>query len=139
MPLSPCSILYINSAASPLTQSQALRSLGFHVTESVETPPADSMERYHGVIVRAASDCPLPPIANRLRARPHFDRRVLLALVAPAVSVRDQRDAVDSGFDAVLPEECSARDLAATILGLLRKYPEHRCLLRTVTGRRKAA
>lgn len=139
MLLSPCSLLYINSAASRRTQTQALRSLGFHVTESVDTPPADQMERYHGVIVRAASDCPLPPIANRLRARPRFDRRVLVALVSTAVPARDQRDAVDSGFDAVLPEECSARDLAATILGVLRKYPEHRCALRTVTGRRKAA
>jgi CheY-like chemotaxis protein len=139
VPLSPCSILYINSAASPCTQTQALRSLGFHVTESVDTPPADQMERYHAVIIRAAPEYPLPTIANRLRARPRFDRRVLVALVAQAVSVRDRRDAVDSGFDAVLAEECSARDLAAAILGLLRKYPEHRCVLRTVTGRRQAA
>jgi CheY-like chemotaxis protein len=134
-----CSVLYINSAESTYTQTQALRSLGFHVVESVDIPIGRSMEEYHAVIVRAKSDCPLASVATRLRARPRFGRRVLIALVSESASAREKRDAVDSGFDAVLPDACTARDLAAAILGLLRKYPEHRCVLRTVTGRRKAA
>jgi len=43
------------------------------------------------------------------------------------------------GFDQTLPESCSARDIAAHVLRLLRAFPEFRCLLRAPNGRRKAA
>jgi hypothetical protein len=78
-------------------------------------------------------------IAARLRAKPQFGRRVLLALVQDGVSDRDNREALMSGFDLTLPDRCSARDIAAHILRLLRGYPEYRCLLRAPNGRRKAA
>ncbi|HYT74684.1 MAG TPA: hypothetical protein VEL79_08045 [Vicinamibacterales bacterium] len=136
---SQCVILYINSSASDCTQTRALRSLGFRVVETGDIPEGDTMEGYHAVVLRAKSDCPLPSVATRFRARPGFGRRVLIALVAASVSLRAKHDAVDSGFDLVLPEDCSARDLAAAILGLLRRFPEYRCLLRSITGRRRAA
>ena len=78
-------------------------------------------------------------IATRLRAKPRFGRRILLALVPDGVSDRDNRDALMSGFDLTLPDGCSARDIASHILRLLRGFPEYRCLLRAPNGRRKAA
>jgi CheY-like chemotaxis protein len=134
-----CSILYINAAAFADTQTCALRSLGFDVVEVDDVPARETLMTYHAVIVRAEPRCQLPSVAARLRAAPHFGRRVLIALVPSSVAARDRRDAVDSGFDAVLPEQCSARDLAAAILSMLRKYPEHRCLLRAHNARHKAA
>jgi hypothetical protein len=136
---SVCVILYINSSGADDTQCQGLRSIGFQVVEDADIPGGQTLENYHAVVLRARPGCPLSTVAMRFRARPRFGRRVLIALVPPSVTARARRDAVDSGFNGVLDEECSARDLAAAILGLLRKYPEHRCVLRTVTGRRKAA
>jgi hypothetical protein len=75
----------------------------------------------------------------RLRAKRHFGRRVLLALVPDGMTDRARREAVVSGFDHALPATCGARDLAATILRLLRPYPEYRCLLRQPGRRRRAA
>jgi hypothetical protein len=74
-----------------------------------------------------------------MRVKPHFGRRVLIALVCDAVPVTARRDAQACGFDVVLAESCPARDLAAHILRGLRPFPEYRCLLRTPNGRRKAA
>ena len=78
-------------------------------------------------------------LAARLRARAHFGRRVLIALVGPALNDRARREATMSGFDAALATNCSARDLAAIILKRLRPYPEYRCILRAPGKRRKAA
>ena len=139
MASSQCLILYINSAASETTHAQTLRSLGFHVVETGDIPDRETLQTFHAVVIRTSPGCPLPSVANRVRAQPRFGRRVLIALVPPAVSAREKRDAVDSGFDLVLAEDCTARDLAAAILALLRRFPEHRCVLRSVTGRRKAA
>jgi hypothetical protein len=113
--------------------------MGFRVDESDELPGNEALASYHAVIVRPAETCNLPMLATRLRAKPRFGRRILMALVAPAVVPRDQREAMLSGFDATIPVDCGARDLAATILRLLRPIPEFRCLLRSPTGRRKAA
>jgi len=78
-------------------------------------------------------------IGARLRAKPQFGRRILMALMADDVLERDSREARLSGFDETLSSTCSARDIAAHILRLLRGYPEYRCLLRAPNGRRKAA
>jgi CheY-like chemotaxis protein len=134
-----CSILYINAAAFADTQTCALRSLGFDVLEVADVPARETLMTYHAVIVRTEPRCRLPTVSARLRSAPLFGRRVLIALVPASVTARDRRDAVDSGFDAVLPEQSSARDLAAAILGMLRKYPEYRCILRSHNGRHKAA
>lgn len=133
-----CAILYINTDSFVDTQTAALRSLGFHVVEMDDVPPRDTLSTYHAVVLRARAGCQLPHVAARLRAAPLFGRRVLIALVSASVTPRERRDAIDSGFDLVLPEQSSARDLASSILSLLRKYPEHRCLLRGHTRRRAA-
>lgn len=134
-----CSILYINTCEFSDTQTSALRALGFDVVEVGDVPARDSLARHHGVIVRMRNGKRLTSVAARLRSAPLFGRRVLIALVPSTVTVAERRDAVHSGFDVVLPEQCSARDLAAAILSLLRKYPEHRCLLRSHKQRRRVA
>lgn len=133
-----CSILYINVGAVADTHVSALRSLGFEVVEMDDVPERDTLAKYHAVVLRMNGGR-LPLIAARLRAAPRFGRRALIALVPSSMPSRDRRDAVDSGFDVVLPEQSSARDLAAAILSLLRRCPEHRCVLRSHTNRRRAA
>jgi hypothetical protein len=117
----------------------ALQSLGFRVDESEDLPMSELMAGYHAVIVRAPEVRQLAMIGTRLRARPHFGRRALLALVADDPGSRECRDATMCGFDHILSDSCTARDIAAQILRLLRAYPEYRCLLRAPKGRRKAA
>ena len=134
-----CGILFIGPCGSDDRRVAALRSLGFLVEESEQFPSTEDLAAYHAVIVRAVAGCPLTMVGARLRAKPLFGRRVLIALVADAVSDRDKREAMMSGFDQALSDTCSARDIAAHILRLLRGFPEYRCLLRTPQGRRKAA
>jgi hypothetical protein len=134
-----CGILFIGVCGKDKARIDALQSLGFRVDESADVPPVDTIAPYHAVIVRARESHRLTVIGTRLRARPHFGRRVLLALVGGDVSERECRDATLTGFDQILSETCTARDIAAQILRLLRAYPEYRCLLRAPKGRRKAA
>lgn len=134
-----CSILFINSGGTDDEQIKGLRSIGFRVVEADDLPSADVFGGYHATIVRVRDDSPLAMLATRLRAKPKFGRRALIALVGDRTRAEDKRDAIASGFDVTLPDGCSARDLAATILRLLRPYPEYRCLLRAPNGRRKAA
>jgi hypothetical protein len=134
-----CGILFIGPCGSDDRRLAALRSLGFLVYESEHFPSTEDLAGYHAVIVRALPGCPLTMVGARLRAKPLFGRRVLIALVAEAVSDREKRDAMMCGFDQMLSDTCSARDIAAHILRLLRGFPEYRCLLRAPQGRRKAA
>lgn len=134
---SQCSLLFINTDGFTDTQACALRALGFVVVEETDVPERDTLARHHGIIVRMTNGRRLTSVAARLRAAPLFGRRVLLALVPASVTMRERRDAIHCGFDLVLPQESSARDLAASILSLLRRYPEHKCLLRTHTSRRR--
>ena len=136
--MTQCSILYVTPRGDG-TQVGGLKALGFHVDEGRELPPSDALTRYHAIIVRAHDGFQLPMLAARMRAKPHFGRRVLVALVPEAMADRDKREAIHSGFDYTLPESCGVRDLAAAILRLLRPYPEYRCILRAPGGRRKAA
>jgi hypothetical protein len=134
-----CTILFVRPEHKGAPQSAALRLLGFHVDETEELPGNEAFARYHAVIVRPAAPCNLPMLAARLRAKPRFGRRVLLALVEDGLAPRQRREAMLSGFDEALPETCGARALAAAVLRLLRPYPEYRCLLRAPGRRRKAA
>ena len=134
-----CSILYVWPQGTEEPRVMALRALGFRVDQSSDLPASEVIAGYHAVIVRPTVECDLPMLAARLRAKPRFGRRVLLALVPPTMADRDKRGAVLSGFDHTLPETCGARDLAATVLRLLRPFPEYRCLLRLPGRRRKAA
>lgn len=134
-----CSILFLKPSGMDAKKTATLRSLGFRVDESDQLPANEIIAGYHAVIVRPDPPCNLPMLGARLRAKPHFGRRVLLALVPDVTPDRDKREATLSGFDITLPDGCTGRDLAATILRLLRPYPEYRCLLRAPGGRRKAA
>ena len=136
--MTQCSILYVTSFRNG-TQVDALTALGFHVDKEQDLPATWAMAGYHAVIVHADAVPSLPMLAARVRAKRHFGRRVLLALVPDAMADRDKREAVHSGFDDTLPDTCGVRDLAAAILRLLRPYPEFRCILRAPGGRRKAA
>ena len=136
---SQCGILFIGECGTDTARIDALRSLGFRVDESVDLPPREKLGLYHAVVVRAPETRALTMIGARLRGRPHFGRRALLALVAEDASELECRDARMCGFDGILLDSCSARDIAAHILRLLRAYPEYRCLLRAPKGRRKAA
>ena len=133
-----CSILYINTDGFAETQTSALRALGFEVVEARDVPARDTLAKHHGVIVRLTDGRRMTSVAARLRAAPLFGRRALIALVPASVTTRERRDAVDCGFNVVLPQESSARDLAASILSLLRRFPEHKCLLRSHSTRRRA-
>lgn len=136
--MTQCSILYV-TAHSADTQAAGLRALGFHVDEDRELPSNEALAGYHAIIVRADDQCHLPMLAARMRAKPRFGRRILVALVPEVMADRDKREAIHSGFDSTLPETCGVRDLAAAILRLLRPYAEFRCVLRVPGGRRKAA
>ena len=135
-----CSILYVNAINADgfaETQTRALRSLGFDVVEIRDLPARKGLTKYHALVVRVPEGSRLPVIATRLRAAPLFGRRVLISLVPEAVTARQRREAVDSGFDRVLPAECSARLLAAAVLTILRRYPEHRCVVRGFWNKRR--
>jgi hypothetical protein len=133
-----CSVLFIKSGGSD-DRPGALRSLGFRVVEADDLPALDVLQACHAIVVGVKPDCRLAMLGARLRAKPRFGRRVLIALAGAGTPEQEKRDATSCGFDLVLPANCSARDLAATILRLLRPYPEYRCLLRSPHGRRKAA
>ena len=67
-------------------------------------------------------------LAARVRAKPRFGRRILIAL-APSVSAAERRTAIGAGFDDVIEESKGARVLIARIVRCLRSRPEHRCFL----------
>lgn len=134
-----CSILYIDPGARAEAHAAPLRDLGFAVDIVNDVPPTEVLTRYHAVVVRVGPQVNLPGLGARLRAKPRFGRRVLVALVPGTCSDRQRRDATTSGFDVALADCCTARDLAAHILRRLRPYPEYRCLLRAPQGRGKAA
>jgi hypothetical protein len=133
-----CAILFIGPCGSDNARIASLRALGFKVEERPEIPATDELAAFHTVIVRVCK-APLTIVGARLRAKPHFARRILIALVRSEMPDRERRDATMSGFDLTLPDTCTARDLAAHTLRLLRGYPEYRCLLRAPNGRHKAA
>jgi hypothetical protein len=134
-----CSVLYIAPGAQGDAHIDALRTLGFSVDVVGDLPTAQVLSAYHAVVVRVAWQVHLPGLGARLRVKPHFGRRVLVALVSDVTTERQRREATASGFDVALPESCTARDLAAHILRRLRPMPEYRCLLRGPIRRRSAA
>lgn len=137
--MNQCSVLYIRQGDPDDLRVRSLRALGFRVDGSDELPANEALAAYHAVIVRPGPNFNLAMLAARLRAKRHFGRRVLLALVPEGMTDREKRVATLSGFNDTMPDSCGARDLAAAILRLLRPYPEFRCVLRWPGGRRKAA
>jgi len=126
-----CAILYINAISGERTHVDGLRALGFQVHEASDLPPGDPLEDYHAVVIQAPEGVRLPVLAARLRAKPRFGRRVMIAVVPDTTTERQRREAVDAGFDLTMPSASGPRDLGDAILSRLRRYPEHHCVVRT--------
>ncbi len=123
-----CSILIVNCGAQP-TQRQPFEKIGFHVDETFEWPDDDLIMGFEVVIVVVRHMERVAMLATRMRAKPRFGHRVLIAVVPPTASADERRAAVASGFDDVVSESSDSRPLVARILRRLRARPEHRCFL----------
>jgi DNA-binding response OmpR family regulator len=125
-----CSVLFVNPGAARTPHRVMLEGIGFRVTEARDWPEDDrAVLDYEVVIVRVRSPESAPMLAARLRAKPRFGRRVLIALVPASVSLKDRHSARASGFDEVLTDCCDGRQLVARILRRLRTRPEYHCFL----------
>ena len=134
-----CAVMFLNPVREKTAHPSAMRAVGFVVHEFVEWPDDDLAVRdYHVVVVHLREIEVAPMLAARLRAKPHFDRRVLIALVPAGAPHPDRRAAEASGFDEVINECCDSRHLTTRILRGLRARPELKCVLPPVP-RRSAA
>lgn len=134
-----CAVLFVNPDRQESVHSQAMRSMGFLVDDLCEWPDDNDIIRaYHVVIVHVRKMNGAPMLAARLRAKPHFGRRLLIALVPPDTTPADRRSAEASGFDDVMNDCCDTRHLTTRILRGLRNRPELRCVLPPVRSRSAA-
>jgi len=135
-----CAVLFVNPDRQASVHPETMRSMGFVVDEVTEWPDrADIVRNYHVVIVHVREMNGAPMLAARLRAKPHFGRRLLIALVSPDTSPAARRSAEASGFDDVLNDCCDSRHLTTRILRVLRTRPELRCMLPPPATGRSAA
>jgi hypothetical protein len=134
-----CAVLFVNPDGQESVHPQALRAMGFLVDEVSDWPDGNDIVRnYHVVIVYVRTMNVAPMLAARLRAKPHFGRRLLIALVAAETTPADRRAAEASGFDEVMNECCDSRHLTTRMLRGLRGRPELRCLLPPMRSGRAA-
>ena len=139
-PVKQCAVLYMNSNGKRSSHPSYLRALGFVVHEVTDWPQKDGAAReYHVIVVNVSNVDDAPMLAARLRAKPHFGRRLLIALVDRDTPVQVRRAAAASGFDEVLNDSCDGRLLTARILRGIRGRSELRCALPPSTTRRSAA
>ena len=125
-----CAVLFVNPDHQQSAHAPAMRGVGFRVDEVSEWPDDnETLRRYHVVIVHVRQVNGAPMLGARLRAKPHFGRRLLIALVASAATPAERRSAGTSGFDEVLDDSCDSRHLTARILRGLRGRAELRCVL----------
>ena len=135
-----CSVLLVDPAAKPTAHRKQLEALGFRVTQERAWPEDDrAVLDYEVIIVRLPAMNGAPMLAARLRAKPQFGRRVLIALVPASVPVQDRLSARTTGFDEVLSDCCDARQLTSRILRRLRTRPEYHCVLPPGDRKRRAA
>jgi len=113
---------------------EALEHRGFRVTEVKEWPPDDVVLDSQVVIIVVRHLDTICMLAARMRAKPRFGRRILIAL-APTVSAADRRTAIGAGFDDVMGVAVGARLRIARILRCRRNRPEHRCFVPGLKGR----
>ena len=135
-----CSVLCLNPTEARWPHRALLEASGFRVTELREWPEDENaVLAYEVFIVRVRSADGAPMLAARLRAKPRFGRRVLVAIVPESVALEDRQSARASGFDEVLTEGCEGRELVARILRRLRTRPEYQCVLPPAHRRSSAA
>jgi hypothetical protein len=125
-----CAVLYIHAGQGTCTHIRLLSRLGFVVREQPAWPDDDGVVmQYHVVVVRLEDVADAPQVAMRVRTKPHFGRRVLMALVPSETSAAERRVAQSAGFDDVVSEVTEPRLLAARLMRTLRQRPEYRCFL----------
>jgi len=135
-----CTVLFVNPDRQESAHPEAMRGMGFLVHEVTDWPDDNGMVRnYHIVIVGVREMNGAPMLAARLRAKPHFGRRLLIALVTAGTAEAERRAAEASGFDEVLNDSCDSRHLTTRVLRVLRTRPELRCILPQPTPKRSAA
>jgi DNA-binding response OmpR family regulator len=135
-----CAVLFVNPDREESPHPHAMREMGFVVEEVTDWPDDNGLVRnYHVIVVHVREMDGAPMLAARLRAKPHFGRRLLIALVSPETSQAERRSAEASGFDDVMNDCCDSRHLTTRILRVLRTRPELRCVLPPLTSKRTAA
>ena len=123
-----CSLLIVNCRERESPYGAALARRGFRVTQMNEWPHDDVVLDSQVVVVVLRHLDTICMVAARMRAKPRFGRRILIAL-APTVSAVERRTAIGAGFDDVIADSSGPRVLIARILRHLRSRPEHRCFL----------
>ena len=134
-----CAVMFVNPVRERTPHPEAMRAMGFIVHEITDWPADDVVREYHVVIVGVKDTDTAPMLAARLRAKPHFGRRLLIALVPAGTPPSNRRAAEASGFDDVVNECCDTRLLTTRILRGLRTRPELRCVLPPPERRPSAA
>jgi hypothetical protein len=132
-----CSLLIVNGADRAIPYKDALERRGFRVTAVKDWPSDEVVLQAQVVIVVLRELATMCMLAARIRAKPRFGRRILIA-VAPTLTIVDRRTAINAGFDDAVPESGGARLLIARILRTLHTRPEHRCFLPELLKRRAA-
>jgi DNA-binding response OmpR family regulator len=123
-----CSVLVINISGTETLYRLPLERVGFRVVETGEWP-GDEIRAFEVVIVLLRDMKNISMMAARLRAKPYFGQRVLIAVATDPPSIEERRTLIGCGFDDVLNESHEPRVVIARILKLLRARPEHRCFL----------
>ena len=134
-----CAVLFVNGERKASPHVSALRGAGFIVEQTAGWPEdAGAVREYHVVVIRMRDLVQAPMLATRLRAKPHFGRRLLVSLVEAETTTPEQQGARASGFDIVVSEHIDGRRLAASLLRELRGRPELQCALPPLKGRSAA-
>jgi hypothetical protein len=134
-----CAVLFVNPHRQESAHPQAMRGMGFVVDEVCEWPDDNDIVRSYHVVIVHVRKTNAPMLGARLRAKPHFGRRLLIALVQPDTTVADRRSAEASGFDDVMNDCCDSRHLTTRVLRGLRGRPELRCVLPPAPAGQSAA
>jgi hypothetical protein len=124
-----CAVLVINTSERENSYRVPLQKVGFRVMDTREWPADETIRSFEVVIALLCDVQMVSALGARLRAKPHFGRRVLIAVAPGVASPEDRRSAIDCGFDDIVSDSRDARLLIARILRQLRARPEHRCFL----------
>ena len=124
-----CAVLVINTDRRESVISATLEKVGFRVVQTAEWPADEVIRGFEVVIVLLRPMQAVSMLGPRLRAKPHFGQRVLIAVTPEPPSPQERRAGIGCGFDDVVGESRDARLLVARILRQLRARPEHRCFL----------
>jgi DNA-binding response OmpR family regulator len=125
-----CAVLIVSRTEQLVSLKNFLAANGFAV-ELVDALPSDDTRLLanEAVILELTVTDSAPMVAARLRAKPRFGRRVMVAVVPKDMPPRDRFAALSGGFDDVVDIRRGPRALTAKLLKHLRSRPEFRCLI----------